>query len=357
MLDKLGGIVSGSAPAYATLYPNAELGATPLPHINPTFGDNLNQDAQFTGTPVVMYKENLGTGGGEYNASNIVGTNFNFDGVAQVYEGAKSIDATATINGDTMQLDNGSCPTCTAITGWIYLASWSVAASNSIKLFSWNVSGGAIQGNEVSLENYIDTGDLSHWQKFSIPLAAMGIDGSQSDAYRFRTENQGGASLSPNYYMDNIQLEEAGGGLEYETTFAQPPNTIYYACSLKVSYLGPLDVSQPIEATTIPNVDPLKYYHLPALENGLTQIIQSNGVLSAAVNFKDLISNGRLAETRFTVNTWDGTNAWIDINVDFCEPLTFDSTKGDFSKIIIQDDLSSIVRHHIYYGGNLRYLD
>jgi len=332
------------------LTPNPLLAPTPLPHINPVYGDDINQDAAFSGTPTIMYQENLGTAGGEYDATNVVGTSFIFNSTDQNHtpSGQYSINAAGTSNGDTMQLDNGACSTCSAMTGWIFLRSWSASASNSIKVFSWDTVGDVQAGNAVSLESYIDTGELGQWQKYAIPFDDFGITGAETDAWRWRTEHTGGAPNAPNYYLDDIQLEESGGGLEFSTIFAQPPNSIYYADTLKIStvYSG-----NPHEQ------DPRDYYNIvDGLLNGLTNVIQSGGVITSSVTFHDILSNAKLGESQWVPYTYNDTTGigWADIFVRFVAPVVLDSRLGDYSKIIINDDLTSILQHHIYIGGEFK---
>lgn len=319
----------------------------PLGHVNTTYGDDINQNGAIGGSQVLMYDENAGTPT-EYNATAISGT-WDFESSAITpYSGSVCIDATGTINGSTMELDNGACPTCTALSGYIYLTSWSVPAANSIKVFGWNATTGVMIGNEVNLENYFDIAELNKWQAFVIPLADMGIDGSTSDAYRFRTEATG---VPPNYYLDLINLEESGS-LTFTTLGQQPPNTLYYADVLKISTLYN---GNPYEQ------DPRDYYSRGALANGLTNIIQSGGIITSAVTFVDILSNGKLGESRWVPNSYDSATGigWADIYVDFKTPLILNSTLNDYSAIIVNDDLSvsqGILQHHIYLGGKFQFI-
>lgn len=336
--------------------PNPDLAPVPLPHINISegFGQEMAVNAAFSGTPTLMYDENLGTPT-EYNTTNEVGANFIFNSTDQAFNGTMSIDASDTQNGDTMQLDNGACPTCIALTGHVFITKWETAKSNEVTIFAWDTVGGEMIGNSVPLSSYINVNLFNVWQSITIPFIDLGMTGAETDAWRFRTDSAAGEPNAPDYYLDLISMQEGGGGVEYSTLFAQPPNSIFYASTLAITAVSPMGAGKTIDTL---DIDVFKYYHLPALENGLTNIIQSQGVQTAAVTFHDLVSNIELAESTMEVVTYDSVTGYalIKISVDFKSPLVLNSSLGDFSKIILNDNLSTFITKAIYLGGSFEFI-
>jgi len=192
---------------------------------NDTLGINMNVEAgTFGGDIEAVYDENT-----EWTTSAISGT-WVFDsgtvGAISPHSGSVMIDATGTVNNDTMQLSKGSSFNLTdyiAITGWIAIESWAAAGTKSINLFGWDTGTGTQVGTTINLGDYINTGITTTWQKFTIPLADMGLNGATINAFRVITLNSG---LAQNYFLDEIDIQEKSGTSDISTAMftIQPTN-------------------------------------------------------------------------------------------------------------------------------------
>jgi len=131
--------------------------------LNTTYGIEMNQNATFGGTPVLVYNENVGSGSGEWNTSAISGT-WNFASTTQHYNGTKSIDGSATATNNTMSMTPGAgsfdFTGYTAITGWIYITSWGTG-TKYVNIYGWNTTTGTIVGIAVNIANYINITTLN----------------------------------------------------------------------------------------------------------------------------------------------------------------------------------------------------
>ena len=177
---------------------------------NSTYGIEMNQNVGFSGTPIPIHN---GTDNAYWTAS-AISVSWTFNGTDQKHAGSYSIDATSTINNSVAQIAKGSSQDLTGhteITGWIYLTKF--AGTAGIILYGWNTSGGIIVGIEINIADHISTIELGTWQQFVIPLAELELTNETIDSIRIRTQK--GTSV-PNYYLDDIQIEEIGETIEFD---------------------------------------------------------------------------------------------------------------------------------------------
>ncbi len=306
---------------------------------NATYGADMNKNAGFTGTPVPVHN---GTDNTYWTATNISGTNFVFDSTAQAYTGTHSIDATATTDGNTMQLANGS-PYSTgsyiAITGAIYLTGWATEDDNirvRLRLDGVNV------GNTVLLSTYISQQELNSWQLFSIPISSITTSTVNFNQITIETVNTTGAS--PNYYLDILQLENTGGTIIY--TVAPTPGTIY-----RIQGFG-FGLTDNIAVAT--GIDPAKMLGVNELPVGIVSLTSVNNELT----FTGILKNHMDFATYPNVKINTGGTAfstWITYSVDFNiwggTPLVLDSRTNDYAAFIINDDLSGLSYFRILTNG------
>lgn len=316
-------------------------------HINPIYGDEMAQDAAFSGTPDVIYKEDVGTPT-EWDTSGIIGI-WDFASTAiPPHTGTFCIDATNTVNGDICHLENGgNISGYVAYTGFIYLETWSEVKNNHLNLYGWETTGGTMVGNTVNVEDYIDTGLFGEWQKFTISVADLGITDSVIDAFRFEVHADIGAPNAPNFYLDTMQLEETGGGISYVMEF--PTNLWFWATHFRVVWNGPSD--------GLTGIDGTKFYNIEALTNGLSNIITAGGVDLQGIILRSINDAHQVPEGEFEFFTTGSTGtSQIIYTIKWDKPLLFRGDLGDKSTLTINDELSDMGSFKATMGGLIEFV-
>ncbi len=302
--------------------------------INDVYGVDMNQDAGFTGTPIPIHN---GIDATYWTASAITGT-WVFDSIAQAHSGTQSIDATATIDNSTAQIAKGSSQDLTghvAVTGWIYITTF--AGASGMILYGWDTGTNNMVGNEVNIGDFVSTITLGEWQQFAIPLENMGLEGDTIDAFRVRTQR--GTSI-PNYYLDDIQIEESGGSIEY---VIQPElGEKGFASSINLTMIDAF--AGTLAAATMPNIPYDSFLGVARLPVGiLYREYQNNEVSTSYVmhQFSDLI-NFPTADLHSFGS--DGTNTWFSLRFTLEAPLKLVRDNADRITITIQDDLTGLLQ-------------
>jgi hypothetical protein len=335
------------------LQPNQSLFPFPLFHTTEGGSDNLNVDGSFSGDPTLIYDENAQVVGGEYDTAIVQGL-WDLESTLQVKSGTKSINFSDTVNGDILEFSNGGCPDCVAISGWIYLSQFNVNKNNHIVVYAIDKITKATIGNEVNIDSKIDRTKLGEYQKWAVLFSDMGISRTETSAFRIRIDSDIGPANAPDGFLDLIQLEEQGG-VVFDTIFNQPPNTIFYADTIKIKYRGPLDIG----INNFAEIDTLDFYNLPELSIGLSNLISSGGADIVSLNFKTIADNLKLGEANLVPVSrlpGDPVESELDIVVNFKTPYVFDSRLGDSSRLIVQDNLSSFTIFSAAYAGRLRFV-
>lgn len=132
--------------------------------------------------------------------------------------GDTSLDFSGSENGDIAQFTKGSFTNLTdytSLVGWIYITgSWD--AGDEIQFYGWDSISDVIVGNSIDLSDYITIGTLNSWQKFTIPLADLGLTGLSLDSFRMEIEASGAA---PNGYIDDLKLDYLPSPSDADMTF------------------------------------------------------------------------------------------------------------------------------------------
>jgi hypothetical protein len=169
----------------------------------------------------------------------------------------------------------------------------------------------------------------------------IGIAGTTTvDAIRMTTIDTG-TGISPNYYIDYIQFEEQGTADPTIFTIRPEPGTWYYIYKLTWSLADALNISLVNGTATGLSYD--KLLGVTNLSNGIVyqrvedgEVVQSNSIH----NFGDIVTG---PDAELKVVTCDGTNTFIKITSTFEEPIVLKSENDDKLRIIISDDLSSLL--------------
>tara|TARA_R100001244_G_scaffold43202_2_gene38783 strand:- start:1255 stop:2373 length:1119 start_codon:yes stop_codon:yes gene_type:complete len=310
-----------------------------LPFLNDANGNAMNQNAAFGGTPVEVHN---GTDTAEWTGSNITGgkVTFNsaFTGTGWPPAGTKSVKVDKAAVGDVWQFAKGSSQdltSYTAITMKIWIdKDWK--ANDSISIYGFD---GGVVGNEVFLEDYMDEFNFKETMSISIPLSDMGLASASIDSIRMEQISKEGKA--PKFYLDTIQIEETGGGLEYRVT--HDPATKYCVNKFVVTITDLL-------AGTLANgagMIPLSYDQilgLPELSNGILLRSFIDGDVSFSGTFRK-ISDFTAVGFMITNAMSDGTNTSITLEQSFPDPLIIrGSTDLNFISMTVNDDLSGLLQ-------------
>jgi len=307
----------------------------------------MAQDGAFTGTPTIVYQENAGTPT-EYDATAIVGT-WDFASTVEPDTGTYCIDATAVQDGDIMEFDNGSVVDAVAIRGRIHLEYWADAKGHNLALYIFNKTTQQVVGVEVSIQNYINTDLLDTYQTFVILLTDLGITGSQLDAIRIRVDSIPQEPNAPDFRLDNIQIEESGGGIVFR---AEPlPGTWYHARYLKTIFTG-IPTGFHTDGRD-PLIDPYQLFNIAKLTNGIVNIIKSSGQVVEAINVKCLDDYHAIPEMEppyILSKAADGTVS-VAFRLEWAERLILKAEDGDYSELVVNDDLRGLGSLRVRLGG------
>ena len=324
-------------PAGLVVYtePYLDAVAKTVPMLSETNGVNANINAAFSGTPDGIHN---GTDTVLWTGSAISGT-WDFASTTQAQAGTKSVDAIATVDNDEALFTRASTISTgdyTAITGFIYITAWPGSGTKEVTLRLRN--GGINQGDELNLSNYMDTGTLGSWQAFAIPIEEFNAGTVDVDEFVVKTVDIGGGQ-APNYYLDVLQFEEAGG----DTFIIEPtPGTRFHITEITIVMA---------DTTTDTSSTWNQILELAKLTNGINFIlttdnaIRFNGTFQQHVDF--LTFPGM--EASFDGN---GTNASVQYTADLSAfPAVMSGKTKDNFRMIIADNLSGLLFFRVLVRG------
>jgi len=321
--------------------------SNPLVAVNQTFGSSMNQNAGFGGTPDGIYN------GGDstlWTPSTLQGNAGDFieESTDQANSGTNSLDATPSENNDQLLLTRSSTITFadyTAITGFVYLTGWDSPNQNIGLRF--RLAGTDI-GTELNLSTYIDETVFNTWIKFAIPLTDFGLSGTTLDEFVIKTIDTGSGD-PPNYYLDDIQLEQTGDPLTY--TIQPPTGEVADVFGFRFIIVDNFDAIQTVagatENATLPSLSYNKFGNLTELANGLI----ARRIINEIVEFNATLKNNfdilALPTTRIELGISDGTNTMVIFDLTFSTPIRLDSSRNDRFELIVSDDLSAMTQFQI----------
>jgi hypothetical protein len=306
-----------------------------------TGGINANVDASFSGTPDGIHN---GTDTALWTATAISGT-WTFDSTGQAQAGTKSIDATATVDNNEAQLERSSAITAnsyTAMTGYIYITAWPATGTKEVELRTRLA--GVDVGNTVSLSNYVSTGTLNTWQKFTIPLADFGLGADSIDQVIVKTVDIGGG-VAPDYYLDTMQWEETGS-----ETFSVTPDlgTKYYVTHMSITMADAYDGT--LASASHPNIKYNQLLGVSKLTNGIVFRLTTDQIVRFSGIFQQHIDYMTFPGLKVTTGG-DATNTWLQYDIVFDYPFVMDSRTKDKLEMTLSDDLSGLLYHRVLVRG------
>jgi len=319
---------------------------------NPTYGIDMNKGTAYGGAPDNVHN---GTDNAYWTGSAVIGT-WTFDSIAQAHGGTKSVDGTATVNGDIAQFAKGGDVVLTgyvAITGWIYITAWSTQGTKQLLIQGYDVGVGYV-GISVNIGDYVNIGILGSWQQFAIPLTDMDLGGATIDALRL-TVVELGPTTSPNFYIDDLQIEQTGAPLEY--LLKPQPGTWYHVQRVKFiiadAFTGIITVAGATENASLVGLP----YDALLAESALTigvicQQIQA-GESTDVLIIKQLSDILNHPGTELTNIIGDGTNTYLTAEIIVSEPIVLKSEDLDMLRVLIQEDLSGLLMLRVSVAGKV----
>lgn len=255
-----------------------------------------------------------------------------------------SIDFSSTTTGDQMIVskDSGSLDfdNYVAITGSIYLTS---AFTANTEIYIQGRLSGALVGDQVLMRDYITETRTGSWQNFVISKLELGLAGESVDD--FIVTIQGTGANAPNGFLNIDHVEEIGGPIVFSIS---PPAG--YRLYLAAAVIGFADEG----ASTNLSYD--KFFTIPELTNGVLTRIRVGGVTIESLVFRDNYDFISLPGFRVDNIFTDGTNVfarYIDSVAATTFPIVLNGDDGDSLSLVVNDDLSGLLRFKGSYGGYL----
>lgn len=296
------------------------------PFLNDTYGNALNQNAAFSGTPVVIHD---GTDSVAWTGAAVAGT-WDFADTVNPYAGTKCTSLTAANNNDQATFTGGATvdgSNYAAITMQLWLDVFN-DANHTIEL-QFALSGVLI-GVPVSLNDYINTGTLSEYQGIVIALEDLGIENLTFDRAVITLIRAGGTK--PTFRLDAFQVEETGGGITFQVK--PDPRTMLYVDEIKFTFVDNVTGNAAKAYNQILGV---------TLANGLviTRITKDGPVVGRNISsVYDFESFGFKVSEPLD----NGTDSMITATVNFSRPLTLNALYEETLNVVIEDDASGWLR-------------
>lgn len=310
---------------------------------NPTFGIDMNVTPTVGGTDINIHD---GLDNIYWTATGIVGpARWDFNSLAQSHTGTHSIDATGTVNGDEAEFVKGSEQDLTgysSLSGWIYITSWSTFGTKNIHIHGWDTTSSMQVGGIVFIGDYIEKTTFNVWQKFVIPLGDLDLVGETIDAIRVSTLSSGGG-LPPDYYLDDLKIEEEGAPLHYSI---EPPfDTWLWIDQITITMVAALDTT--LLNSSMHNLSYDKFLTLASLPVGLLFQRFHEGDITLTVNFHHILDVLQLPNTNILNVGSDGVTTWFTLNQVFASPIVLKAEEGDRLVFSVRDDMTGLIRFRI----------
>lgn len=240
----------------------------------------------------------------------------------------------------------------TSLTGNIDLISYTDSLHNITIQMTLD---GALIGNAAIIDDFIDTGDFG-LQKFSIPMAELGLTTELTNGIRIRVIRLGGSK--PAFTLDDIRLEISGMPLVYDITVDN--NEKFHITELVFAYADAVDSTLIVDESTntlapkatMPALSFNSILGVAALPVGFTIIRRKSGITLFTATIKTLgqhISAGAIPD----VPWYDGTNTFLILRVLFTDPLILTGDTDDTLTITINDNMSGLLQFTASARGSI----
>ena len=306
-----------------------------FPLLNQTFGLAMNQNGAFTGTPVLVHDggDNAGWTGG-----NVTGAKATFASTDQASADSASVKINRPSVGDVWNFDKGSDLTVSsyvAISMQIYIDSgWS--SGDSVEIYGYDSNTASQVGDRVKLEFFISEFTFGVFQPAVITFTDLNLTGTIDE---FRMELVSKSGLAPLFYIDEFQVEELDGAIDF--TLRPKSNEIFHATMISNF------VVNDVTATVMGDYN--KFFGETELNNGLLAIVQEDGIALASLGVTRLSQFEPFPIAPLTDIRGGTTHATGKITTTL--ELNFDGRKGDFFTYRVQDDLRGLTDFSTWFTG------
>ncbi len=292
----------------------------------------------------------------------LAGTKWDLTSISQSHEGLQSVESTNSLAGDLIQFTrptgNLILTPYASLTMWVYVsAGW--LALDSVSVYGWETFGGLQIGAKAELQDYFSSVTTGVWQKLSIPLSDMALAGQTIDSFRIQIENRD--TSGPTFYIDDIQLEGmpvGGGEVVGPTIFnVKPPlNQWYHVKEITTTLAAPVSIAPNIQVGgTMPYLD---YSTLLGLELEIGILFQRIVKNQVAFSFPTLATGDVLSIPNTFINLWgDDQTTFLQYRNIFYEPIILKGKNDDEMRLVINDDLSGLLRYRASIGGYIENRD
>lgn len=205
---------------------------------------------------------------------------------------------------------------------------------------------GAIVGNSINLNDFIDTGDFTA-QTFVIPKVAFGLAAQNFNSMRIIVTRTGGAK--PTIKFDNLQWENTGAPIVFKST--TPKGTRFHASEIVLRLEDVFDST--LANATMPDIPIDALLGVSSLANGILISIVDKGIIRFVATLKnhgDFMGVGAELEGV----SGDATNTGLTYRIVFPTPFILEEgSDGSFISITINDTLSGLTRFTAVARGAL----
>lgn len=329
----------------AFTHPLYHYNAESRPFSNDIYGTDMAQNASFGGTPIPVHN---GIDNAYWTGSQIVGTNVTFDStdVGKVIAGAKSIKVANPASNDVWQFAKGSTQDLTghtAITFKINIDSgWT--EGDSVSICGYDVSGDAIVGVAVLIEDYMNEFEFDATQTVSIPFSDMALESQTIEAFRMTQVSKHGQAAT--FYMDTFQIEETGDSIEFRVS-AQGDGE-YHVTKLRIAMAN--NVGGTVADGTMSGIAYDSMLGV-TLTNGLSfrQVVNGETLFAPTWNtVGDLMAAGFDLVDQIS----DGTNTMLIFEVEFSQHNVYRGNPSqNYAAFVINDDLTSFLQFGVVARG------
>lgn len=268
--------------------------------------------------------------------------------------GTQSLDATGSKDNDTCQFERPAgdliLNTYTSLIGWIYYENVPLSlATTGIRIYAWDTNTNTQVGVIVDIYDYTTPTITGTWQQFSIPLSDMNLVGETIDSIRV-TSIDTGPGGAPDYYLDDISLQAAGGGAgTVQYTVRPTEGTWYHAQEIKITMYGYYDTT--VANGTVPGMDVSTFLGTDTTAGILLQIVKDQRVFFREL-FRSPLEFLELTGSRLdTITTDSSLNTLLVFRHEFNEPIILKARELDRMRININDNFSTLDTFVISVGG------
>lgn len=315
-------------------HPFITLNPTAVPFLNDTFGNAMNQNVAFSGTPEIIHNGGTST---EWDATAVQGT-WNFA------DGAK-ISLTAADNNDEASFAEEGATTVdlagfTALTLEINLTIYNEV--NNDLFVAFDLAGVPV-GDSVNLNDFMSPGLLGTAQNVVIPLSAMDAESGLIDGFTIILQRVGGTK--PTMVFDDIQLEQTGtpAVFKVESTLGERFHIDSLRLVIADNVNGLTAVSGATQNATLLGLSYNAFLSVSALSNGIVFRSVRNTETNFSVTLRqlgDFFTGGTNLKNAIS----DATNTMFTLDVEFPDPIILEGAPGDtFLSFTIADNLSSLL--------------